>query len=338
MFGRGQVSSYLIAGLGDAPESLVAMAERLLALGVYPFLVPFVPHRGHAFADARPRARPSCTGLYEAVGALIRAARRCSPRDMKAGCGKCGACSALSAYEVARMIDADGFTCRLARGEAERAAYFELRRQIFCDEQGLFAGDDRDAVDDHAFADRLPGRGRRRWWGWCASGRRARTCGGADGWACAPTCARWRRWADRWCSTAVGTARAWGARQFRATVQRPNVAFFRRLHWRSLEEMDLLGQPHHLMEAELERYPLVHEVRPGRLDRGCLSWPADLTAALGVQHKRDIQAAARHLPPVSPRTLGRGAGSPGRRLRRHSRRRRLPAAGRRGDVAGAGRQ
>jgi putative N-acetyltransferase (TIGR04045 family) len=164
------------------------------------------------------------------------------------------------------MIDPDGFTCRLARGEAERAAYFELRRQIFCQEQGVFAGDDRDAVDDHAFGIvcldgggqvvgvvRIWEEGPDLWWGGRLGVR--------------PDLRPLAALGRSLVRTAVGTARAWGARQFRATVQRPNVAFFRRLHWRSLEEMDLFGQPHHLMEAELERYPLVHEVRPGRLDR-----------------------------------------------------------------------
>jgi radical SAM protein (TIGR04043 family) len=98
VFGRGQVSTYLIAGLGDAPESLVAMARRLLALGVYPFLVPFVPIAGTPFAD---RPRPTAAfmqGLYQEIGALIRE-HGVFARDMKAGCGKCGACSALAAYE-----------------------------------------------------------------------------------------------------------------------------------------------------------------------------------------------------------------------------------------------
>jgi putative N-acetyltransferase (TIGR04045 family) len=67
----------------------------------------------------------------------------------------------------------------------------------------------------------------------------------------------------RWLvQTAVGTARAWGAHQFRATVQGPNVAFFRRLHWRSLQELELFGCAHHLMEAELQRYPPTAELRP----------------------------------------------------------------------------
>jgi radical SAM protein (TIGR04043 family) len=98
VFGRGQVSTYLIAGLGDAPDSLVAMAGRLLALGVYPFLVPFVPIDGTPMAD-RPRPSPALMqSLYQQVAGLIRA-HGLFARDMKAGCGKCGACSALSAYE-----------------------------------------------------------------------------------------------------------------------------------------------------------------------------------------------------------------------------------------------
>jgi putative N-acetyltransferase (TIGR04045 family) len=62
---------------------------------------------------------------------------------------------------------------------------------------------------------------------------------------------------------AVGTARGWGARQFRATVQAANVAFFRRLHWHPLEALDRHGRPHQLMEADLTRYPVVTELRAG---------------------------------------------------------------------------
>ncbi len=99
VFGRGQVSSYLLAGLGDAPASLVQMAERLLGLGVYPFLVPFVPIAGTPMADHPPPDPVAIHALYQQVGALIRRHGIFS-RDMKAGCGKCGACSALSVHEV----------------------------------------------------------------------------------------------------------------------------------------------------------------------------------------------------------------------------------------------
>ena len=62
--------------------------------------------------------------------------------------------------------------------------------------------------------------------------------------------------------TAVGTARAWGAHRFRATVQRANVAFFRRLRWETREELELFGRPHHLMEAMLEHFSPTTEARP----------------------------------------------------------------------------
>jgi putative N-acetyltransferase (TIGR04045 family) len=165
---------------------------------------------------------------------------------------------------MSELADSD-YACRLARGDGELAAYFALRRQIFCAEQGVFAGDDRDAVDDDAFGIVCVGPGERvvgvvriweespgLWWG----GRL-----GVD-----PDFRTLAALGRALVRTAVGTARAWGARQFRATVQRPNVAFFRRLHWRSLAEQELHGQPHHLMEADLERYTPLPQLRPARLD------------------------------------------------------------------------
>jgi radical SAM protein (TIGR04043 family) len=100
VFGRGQVSTYLIAGLGDHPDSLVAMADRLLAIGVYPFVVPFVPIAGTPMAAHAPPPAATMNELYARVAARI-AAHGIWSRDMKAGCAKCGACSALSAYEAA---------------------------------------------------------------------------------------------------------------------------------------------------------------------------------------------------------------------------------------------
>jgi len=157
------------------------------------------------------------------------------------------------------------FTCRVARTDDEREAYFALRREIFCHEQKLFAADDHDAVDEHAIAivclvtegDRPPRvagvvriweEAAGDWWGGrLGVAAEFRTVGAVGRWLI---------------QTAVGTARAWGAWRFRATVQRPNVVFFRRLHWRTEEEIELLGQPHHLMEASLDRYPPTTEVRP----------------------------------------------------------------------------
>jgi putative N-acetyltransferase (TIGR04045 family) len=167
-----------------------------------------------------------------------------------------------------RLATEPTLTTRLARGDGERAAYFALRRSIFCDEQRLFAGDDRDPLDVEAFPivcllgeeasslgpprvvgvvriwEEAPGD----WWGGRLGVDVAHRTAGAIG--------------RRLIRTAVGTARTWGAWRFRATVQQPNVPFFRRLRWRSLDELTLFEQPHHLMEADLAAYPPVAETRP----------------------------------------------------------------------------
>ena len=98
VFGRGQVSTYLIAGLGDQPASLLAMAERLCGIGVYPFVVPFTPIAGTPMAAHAPPTSESMQGLYAEVARLLRR-HGLSSAEMKAGCAKCGACSALSSYE-----------------------------------------------------------------------------------------------------------------------------------------------------------------------------------------------------------------------------------------------
>jgi radical SAM protein (TIGR04043 family) len=98
VFGRGQVSTYILAGLGDTKEAILAVSERLIALGVYPFVVPFVPIAGTPL-ESHPAPSPGF--MHEILTPLARMLRAggLSATDIKAGCGKCGACSALSTYE-----------------------------------------------------------------------------------------------------------------------------------------------------------------------------------------------------------------------------------------------
>ncbi|GAC1524912.1 MAG: MSMEG_0568 family radical SAM protein [Ramlibacter sp.] len=100
VFGRGQVSSYVIAGLGDSREDILAMCGRLLALGVYPFVVPFVPISGTPMEDHPAPDAGWMRSILQPLGAMVAAAGLRS-RDIKAGCGKCGACSSQSQYEDA---------------------------------------------------------------------------------------------------------------------------------------------------------------------------------------------------------------------------------------------
>ena len=98
VFGRGQVSTYILAGLGDPPEAILAMAERLIGLGVYPFVVPFVPISGTPLEDHPAPSPAFMHALLKPLADLLRAGGL-SSAEIKAGCGRCGACSALSAYE-----------------------------------------------------------------------------------------------------------------------------------------------------------------------------------------------------------------------------------------------
>jgi radical SAM protein (TIGR04043 family) len=100
VFGRGQVSTYILAGLGDSAESILAMCRTLIALGVYPFVVPLVPNSGTPLENAPPPSAEFMRGVLAPLGAMLREARLLSD-DIKAGCAKCGACSSLSAFEQA---------------------------------------------------------------------------------------------------------------------------------------------------------------------------------------------------------------------------------------------
>jgi radical SAM protein (TIGR04043 family) len=98
VFGRGQVSSYILAGLGDPKEAILDTCARLISLGVYPFVVPFVPISGTPMESHPP---PSPDLMHEILKQLSQMLRRggLQATDIKAGCGKCGACSALATYE-----------------------------------------------------------------------------------------------------------------------------------------------------------------------------------------------------------------------------------------------
>jgi radical SAM protein (TIGR04043 family) len=100
VFGRGQVSTYILAGLGDTREAILAICVQLVALGVYPFVVPLVPISGTPLESA---ATPSPAFMHALLEPLARMLVESGLKstDIKAGCGKCGACSALSTYERA---------------------------------------------------------------------------------------------------------------------------------------------------------------------------------------------------------------------------------------------
>ena len=99
VFGRAQVSTYLLAGLGDSRETLLDGCRKLIDVGVYPFVVPFVPITGTQLEDSEPPTSEFMMSILEPLGAMLKQTGMTS-EEINSGCGKCGACSPLSAFEA----------------------------------------------------------------------------------------------------------------------------------------------------------------------------------------------------------------------------------------------
>jgi putative N-acetyltransferase (TIGR04045 family) len=146
----------------------------------------------------------------------------------------------------------------VARLPRELDAYHRLRRAVFCEEQRLFEGDDRDEWDGIAVPIVAI------WIGAAASEsvvgvvRIYEECPGVWYGGRLGVDASYRSVGHVGRSLivkAVTTAHAWGCREFRAVVQAQNVPFFGSLHWRAVEEVQAHGRPHTKMVADLGHYP-----------------------------------------------------------------------------------
>jgi len=171
--------------------------------------------------------------------------------------------SCLEAMHPARLDHpADFLPCEFHVKWADRAWEREqahnLRRSVFCLEQGIFAGDDRDAIDARAQIIVALSQ---------VGGAPDAVVGTVRIHESAPAVWRGSRLAvhaafrnhGRIGTTlirlAVSSARAQGCRRFFAHVQAQNVALFERLHWTALHPEILHGRAHYVMEADLARYP-----------------------------------------------------------------------------------
>ncbi|HEX4099467.1 MAG TPA: MSMEG_0568 family radical SAM protein [Pseudonocardiaceae bacterium] len=98
VFGRNRVSTYLLVGLGEDPDELVAGAGRLVERGVYPFVVPFRPMAG-TLASRDGIGGPSAELVRDVTGRVATLLHEAGMigADQRAGCAACGACAALSA-------------------------------------------------------------------------------------------------------------------------------------------------------------------------------------------------------------------------------------------------
>ena len=91
-FGEGQVSTYVILGMGEDPELTVQGCRRAIDMGVFPFVVPLRPVSGSLMEDVLPPDRAYTERIYRRVGAYM-AERGMDTNAPKAGCARCKACS-----------------------------------------------------------------------------------------------------------------------------------------------------------------------------------------------------------------------------------------------------
>ena len=97
VFGRNQVSTYLLVGLGEDPQEMISGAAELIEMGVYPFVVPFRPQTGSLALDVDGAGTPDAAVVEKVsreVALLLKTAGMTSVHQ-RAGCAACGACSVL---------------------------------------------------------------------------------------------------------------------------------------------------------------------------------------------------------------------------------------------------
>jgi putative N-acetyltransferase (TIGR04045 family) len=245
LFSPNQVSSFIVAGLGEKKDSILGGSEMLADLGVYPFVVPLRPIPGSLLENARPPAPGFMTEIYEAVAEILKNRGLASSKS-QAGCVRCGACSALPFYEQPQ----EALACHpvRTRKESERAA--AIRHRVFVEEQGLFPETDRDENDPrsiHLVAETegeivgtvrvFPVEDNGHWIGGRLAIQKEFRFSGAG---------------ERLVREAVAQVKRQGCARFTAHIQQENVQFFTRLGWKaSGPVIEYRGKPHQLMEANL---------------------------------------------------------------------------------------
>lgn len=98
IFGVNQVSSFLLCGIGEKPETLIDGGKYLSDMGVYPFVVPLRPIPKTCMANYHPPTPSKLIDIYEKLGNIVRSKGLNSGLSL-AGCLRCGACSAIRYFE-----------------------------------------------------------------------------------------------------------------------------------------------------------------------------------------------------------------------------------------------
>lgn len=100
LFGHGQVSTYVILGMGEDPDLTVEGCRRAVDIGVFPFVVPLRPVAGSLMAHVLPPDPAYTESVYRRVAGYM-VGHGMHSGLAKAGCARCQACSGISAAEAA---------------------------------------------------------------------------------------------------------------------------------------------------------------------------------------------------------------------------------------------
>lgn len=98
VFGEGQVSTYVILGMGEDPDLTVEGCKRAIDMGVYPFIVPLRPVPGSLLEDLLPPQAEYTESIYRRVVPYL-VDRGIGSWNVSAGCARCQACSGMSLFE-----------------------------------------------------------------------------------------------------------------------------------------------------------------------------------------------------------------------------------------------
>lgn len=96
VFGRGNVSSVLIAGLQPA-DDILSMAQKMIELGVIPTIIPFKPLDGCLLRNAKIAEPKELLGIAKEIDKYLNINKLCASEQH--GCTKCNGCSIEALYE-----------------------------------------------------------------------------------------------------------------------------------------------------------------------------------------------------------------------------------------------
>lgn len=100
VFGRWQVSTYVLVGMGERLDTVIDGVSLCAEVGVYPFIVPFRPIAGTPMEYVSP-PKPEVMNYVYTEAAKILSRYDGGSKSSRAGCVSCGECSALPDFEKA---------------------------------------------------------------------------------------------------------------------------------------------------------------------------------------------------------------------------------------------